>query len=49
VQSVLIITKVANSNPVHGNVYSIQLYVIKFVEIYDSSVIFSGYSGFLHQ
>ena len=31
VQSVLITTKVVSSNPVHGKVYSIQLYVIKFV------------------
>ena len=31
VQSVPITTKVVNSNPVHGDVYSIQHYVIKFV------------------
>jgi len=31
VQSVPIITKVPSSNPVHGEVYSIQDYVIKFV------------------
>ena len=31
IQSVLIITKVVSSNPVHGEVYSIQHYVIKFV------------------
>ena len=30
-QSVPIITKVMSSNTVHGEVYSIQLYVIKFV------------------
>ena len=30
-QSVLITTKVVSSNPVHGEVYSIQNYVIKFV------------------
>ena len=30
-QSVAIITNVVSSNPVHGEVYSIQLYVIKFV------------------
>ena len=29
--SVAITTKVVNSNPVHGKVYSIQHYVIKFV------------------
>ena len=31
VQAVPITTKVGNSNPVHGEVYSIQHYVIKFV------------------
>jgi hypothetical protein len=31
VQSVCITTKVMSSNPVHGEVYSIQHYVIKFV------------------
>ena len=31
VQSVPIITKVVSSNPVHGEVYSKQHYVIKFV------------------
>jgi hypothetical protein len=31
VQSVPIATKVVSSNPVHGEVYSIQQYVIKFV------------------
>jgi len=31
VQSVLITTKVASSNPAHGEVYSIQHYVIQFV------------------
>jgi len=31
VQSVPIATKVVSSNPVHGGVYSIQHYVIKFV------------------
>ena len=30
-QSVPITTKVVSSNPTHGEVYSIQLYVIKFV------------------
>ena len=29
-QSVTITTKVVSSNPTHGKVYSIQLYVIKF-------------------
>jgi hypothetical protein len=31
VQSVPITTKVVSSNPVHGEVYSIQHYVIKFL------------------
>ena len=31
VQSVQITTKVVSSNPAHGEVYSIQRYVIKFV------------------
>jgi hypothetical protein len=31
VQSVSITTKVVSSNPVHGEVYSIQHYVIQFV------------------
>jgi hypothetical protein len=31
VQSVTITTKVVRSNPVHGEVYSIHHYVIKFV------------------
>ena len=31
IQSVPIITKVVSSKPVHGEVYSIQHYVIKFV------------------
>ena len=31
VQSVPITTKVVSSNPIHGEVYSIQRYVIKFV------------------
>ena len=30
-QSVPITTKVVSSNPAHGEVYSIQFYVIKFV------------------
>ena len=30
-QSMPITTKVVNSNPIHGKVYSIQHYVIKFV------------------
>ena len=44
VQSEPITTKVVSSNPVHGEVYSIQHYVIKFV----SDLVFYGYSDFLH-
>ena len=33
VQSVPITTKVVSSNPVHGELYSIQHYVIKFVSV----------------
>jgi hypothetical protein len=47
VQSVPITTEVVSSNPAHGEVYSIQHYVIKFV--CDLSVVFSRYSGFLQQ
>ena len=42
VQSVLITTKVVSLNLFHGEVYSLQHYVIRLV-------VFSGYSGFLHQ
>ena len=42
-----ITTKVVNSNPVPGEVYSIQHYVIKFVS--ELQQVFSGYSGFLHR
>ena len=31
VQAVLIATKVASSNPIHGKMYSVQHYVMKFV------------------
>ena len=48
VQSMLIITKVVSSNSVHGEVYSIQHYVIMFVSDLRQAVVFSGYSGF-HQ
>jgi len=40
-QSVPITNKVVSSNPAHGEVYSIQLYVIKFVR----SMVLSRYSG----
>ena len=46
-QSVPITINVVNSNLAHGEVSSMQHYVIKFVS--DKSVIFTGYSGFLHQ
>ena len=49
VQSVPITTKVVSSNPVHGEVYSMQHYVIKLSVTCDRSVVFSRYSGFLHQ
>jgi hypothetical protein len=45
-QSVPITINVVSSNPAYGEVYSIQLYVIKFV---GRSVVSTGYSGFLHQ
>ena len=47
VQSVPITTNVVSSNPAHGDVYSMQHYVMKFV--FDRSVVFSRYSSFLHQ
>jgi len=40
------ITTIVGSNPVHGQVHSMQHYVIKFVS--DMLVVFSGYY-FLHQ
>ena len=44
-----ITTKVVSSNPIHGKVYSIQHYVIKFVSDLRQVGGFSGYSSFLHQ
>ena len=35
--------------PVHGEKYTIQHYVIKLSVTCNRSVVFSGYSGFLHQ
>ena len=49
VQTESITTKVMSSNPLNGRVYSIQLYVIKFVSDLRQSVVFSRYSDFLHQ
>jgi hypothetical protein len=48
-QSVPILTKVVSSNTAYGDVYSLQHYVIKFVRDLWQVVVFSGYSGFLHQ
>jgi len=48
VQSVPITTKVVSSNPVHGEVYSTQHYVIRFVSDL-LQIVFSGCSGFFHQ
>ena len=42
VQSVLITTKPVSLNPAHGEVYSIQDYVIKFVSNLRNSVVFCG-------
>jgi len=41
-QSVPITTNVVNSNPVHGEVYSIQHYVIKFVSDFSPGTPFSS-------
>jgi hypothetical protein len=51
VQSLPITTKDASSNPVHGEVYSMQHYVIKFVSYLPQvdGLLQSGYSSFLHQ
>jgi hypothetical protein len=47
---VFVTTKVVSSNPAHGEGYSIQHYVIKFVSVlWYRSMVFSRYSGFLHQ
>jgi hypothetical protein len=45
-QAVPITTEVVSSHPVHGEVHSIQHYVIKFVN--DLWQVFSGYSSFVH-
>ena len=45
VQSVHIITKVVSLNSIHGEVYSIQHYVINLSVTYDRWVVFSGYSN----
>ena len=45
-QSVSITANVASSNPAHGELYSIQHYVIKFVSYFGG---YLRYSGFFHQ
>ena len=40
---------VVSSNPAHGEVYLIQDYVIKLSVTCDRSMVFSGFSCFLHQ
>ena len=43
-------TNAVSSNPAHGKVHSIQHNVIKFVSLTrGKSMVFSWYSGFLHQ
>jgi hypothetical protein len=42
-------TNVVSSNPTHGEVYSIQQYVIKFDSNMQQVGGFRGYFGFLHQ
>jgi hypothetical protein len=50
VQSVPITTNVVSLNPIHGEVYSIQHYVIKFVSNFQQVGGFSpGTLSFLHQ
>jgi len=48
-QSVSIITQVVSSNLAHGDVYSIQHYVIKFVSDLRHDGGFLGYSGLFPQ
>jgi len=47
-QSVPITTKVVSLNPVHGKVYSIQHYVIKFVSDLQQVCGYLRHSGLLH-
>jgi len=49
VQSVPITTKIVSSNPVHGEVYLINIMWSSLSVTCDRSVVFTGYSGFLHQ
>jgi hypothetical protein len=48
-QLALITTNVESSNRAHGEVYSIQHYVINLSVTCRSSVVFSVYSGFLQE
>jgi len=48
-QSVPITTNVVTSYPAHGEVYSIQYYVLQCVNDLHQVVVFAGYSGFLNQ
>ena len=48
-QSVSNTTKLVSLNPAHGEVYSIQHYVINFVSDLREVGVFSVYSGFLYQ
>ena len=48
-QSVPITMKVVSLNPIHGEVYSMQNYVIKFVSDLQQFGGFLKYSDFLHQ
>jgi hypothetical protein len=48
-QSVPITINIVSSNPAHGEVYSIQHYVIKLVSDLWQVGGFLEYSGFLHQ
>ena len=49
VQSVPVTTKVVSWNPIHGEVYSMQHYVIEFVSDVRQVRVFSWYSVFLHR
>ena len=49
IHSVPITTTVVSSNPDHGEVYSIQLHVIKFSVACNRVMVFSGWFDFLHQ
>ena len=48
VQSVPITTNIVSSNPAHDEVYSINIMWYNLPVTCDRSMVFSGYSGFLH-